>query len=182
MRINILQVSDNLAQVVPTAECFQIKEFVALFDRDDTEFKRLAAAELSYVYHMNDWDSPYYKYEETLREEKIIEDFLPTGWTPDAVVQDACIQYRELCKSEFVLLLDSAEVGLHKLRSYFDDVNLLLTDEKGKPIFSSRDLISNLGALGKVTQSLMDLKDQVASYEGQTSRNKRGVTTNKFSE
>src|SRR5688572_23745041 len=135
--MSLFVVSDNLANALPNPELLGVKAFAKIIHRDRgskrdsqgrNKFK--AATELAYVYHMCDPASPYFQYEEELRREKVIEDFLPKGWEPDAYIQEAIEKYRELKLTPSARLLESAVIGLHKLREFFEEVDLMAINDK----------------------------------------------------
>ena len=54
-------------------------------------------------------------------------------------------------------------------------------DDRGKPIYSAKDLINNLEKMGKVVDGLTRLEDIVKREEQAANLNRGGVETNKYS-
>lgn len=74
-----------------------IPEFKLLITRDKDRKKRLAFAELAYVYFMVSFKSPYSIYHKTERSQRIIREVkLPEGWRPDSAIEKAMVKYDAL--------------------------------------------------------------------------------------
>lgn len=72
-------------------EALVIKSIRTLWNRDKTQSKERALAELGYIYFMVDPRSTYsYLTDLADRSEKIVlEEGLPKNWKPDKIVQEA---------------------------------------------------------------------------------------------
>jgi hypothetical protein len=188
--MKLLVIEDDL-RAYPAPEVAGVEEFKELVKRDrgspgDSQGrkKQRAARELAYIYHMVSPDSPYRVYDADLREELICRDLFHDypEWRLDDVVTAAMEKYKELKQTELSLLLVGATAAVNKLRSYFETVNFTDIDENGRPVYSAKDVVSNLSNLGKVVEGLQNLKEQVEKEELGNSANRKGVTTNKYSE
>ena len=95
----------------------------------------------------------------------------------------AAIQvYAELSETSAIKLLKAARASVAKLEKYFNDVDLSMMDDNGKPIFHAKDLISNLSNMAKVVQGLDDLEELVKKQQQKENPNRGGVVTNKYSQ
>jgi len=138
-----------------------IPEFKALWDRDKSKTKEQAALEISYVAFMCSMASrnPYNAYSERDRKIKITNDTIRTE--PDELIEKALVRYREFQKTANTRLLAGARNAADKLAGYFEKVDFDKVDSYGKPIYSARDLSSNLKEVGNIVKSLVLLENQV---------------------
>jgi len=141
-----------------------IPEFNALWRRDKNKDKLRATKEISYIVFMYDLsvDNPYRGYLEIERDLVLRRDFFPDGkWEPDELVQKAIKKFRELSETTNTRLLASARSAAEKLATYFEEVDFKQLDSQGKPVYSARELASNLAAVGNIVKSLTFLEEQV---------------------
>ena len=68
-----------------------------------------------------------------------------------------------------------------KLEEYFRDIDLTILDDNGKPIYTARDLITNLSNMGKVIDGLSRLEEIVKKEEQAANTNRGGIEVNKYS-
>lgn len=148
-----------------TPEFLAVPHFKRLWDRDKTKNKHKAYNELSYVVFLcdNTLSNPYRSMAETLREQVLKRDILgKEDYKIDKPLQDAIKAFSELKETTSSKLLKSAKIAADKLADYFENkVNFEEVDTNGKPMYSARDLASNLGAVGKIIESLKKLEEQV---------------------
>jgi hypothetical protein len=146
------------------------------------EFKGLKTNELSFVYFMVDHRSPYgvYEWEQRLIEVKNSIFGEEDKWTPSTKVMAACAKYDKLIETSAVRLLKAARESIVKLEKYFRFVDLHSMDDRGKPIYSAKDLISNLEKMGKVVDGLTKLEEIVKREEQAANTNRGGVEVNKY--
>ena len=151
-------------QVTFTAEFLAVPEFKALWNRDRTKGKSRAIKELSYVTFLcdNTIYNPYAGYSEDIRNETLVEDFIrEEGWKPDKLTQEAVKKLRSLLETTSSRLLRSSRIAADKLAVYFETIDFSLLDDNGKPVYSARELATNLGAVGNIVKSLKALEEQV---------------------
>ena len=146
------------------------------------EFKGLRAEELSFVYFMVDHRSAFsvYEWEQRLIEVKNSIFGEEDKWTPSTKVMAACAKYDKLIETSAVRLLKAARESIVKLEKYFRFVDLHAMDDRGKPIYSAKDLISNLEKMGKVVDGLTKLEEIVKREEQAANTNRGGVEVNKY--
>lgn len=143
------------------------------------EFKALTSDELSAVYFFTDHRSPYASYDEATRWEAITQN---TKIKLSPKIKGAIDKYKELSETSAVKLLRAARTSVNKLEMYFNDVDLAILDDNGKPIYQAKDLIANLSNMGKVVNGLEDLEDIVRRQQQKDNPNRGGVVTNKYSQ
>lgn len=153
------------------------------YARTVLEFKDLKIKELAFVYFMVDHRSPYavYEWEQRVEEVKISIFGLEKKWKPSLKVLAACDKYEKLIETSAVRLLKAAKESIVKLEKYFRFVDLHAMDDRGKPIYTAKDLINNLEKMGKVVDGLTKLEEIVKREEQAANLNRGGVETNKYS-
>ena len=153
-----------------------IKEFKKLWTRDRSKNKASAQNELAYIYYWCSAKSPYRKYPNEERTDRIKEDIFDKNpkWKPDQIVNDACIKYIELTTSIYMELLQDAVGAAQQLRKYFQIVNVEDMDEKGKPIYAAKDIIANMKSIGDAITGLKKLEEEVEKDEAKTDSKIRG--------
>tara|TARA_R100000742_G_C4276430_1_gene97486 strand:+ start:529 stop:1053 length:525 start_codon:yes stop_codon:yes gene_type:complete len=146
------------------------------------EFKGLSAEELSFVYFMIDHRSPYSVYEWEQRKIEVKNSIFgeKSKWTASTKVLAACGKYEKLIETSAVRLLKAARESIVKLEKYFRFVDLHAMDDRGKPIYTAKDLISNLEKMGKVVDGLTKLEEIVKREEQAANTNRGGVEVNKY--
>jgi len=91
-----------------------IPEFAKLYDADKTLAKMEYARELAYIYHMHEYDSPYY--DRKNKEEEIIRDFVgKKRWKPTKRVIAALAKYKSLDRCAEKRALDAAVTSCDSL-------------------------------------------------------------------
>ena len=101
-------------------------------------------------------------YSEDIRADILKEDFIQVdGWSPDEGIGGAINKFRLLSETTSSRLLKSSKIAADKLAVYFETIDFTILDDNGKPIYSARELASNLSAVGNIIKSLRILEDQV---------------------
>lgn len=151
-------------QVTFTAEFLAVPEFKAIWNKDKTKGKARAIKELSYVAFLcdNTVYNPYRGYSEDARSEELIKDFIgDITWKPNKQIKEAVNKLRKLLETTSSRLLRSSNIAADKLGVYFETIDFTLLDDNGKPVYSARELASNLSAMGNIVKSLKVLEEQV---------------------
>tara|TARA_B110000003_G_C16595220_1_gene513389 strand:- start:609 stop:1130 length:522 start_codon:yes stop_codon:yes gene_type:complete len=170
LKDDLIHIKDNKA--VPSAYALQIKEF-----------QKLKVDELTFIYFMVDHRSPFSVYEWSQREIEVKNSIFgeDNTWKPSNRVLAACKKYAELIETSAVKLLKAATESVTKLEKYFRTVDLTELDDRGKPIYTAKDLIGNLEKMGKVVDGLSRLEEIVKKEEQASNPNRGGVEVNKYS-
>ena len=150
-------------RIVLTPECLSVPEFMALWKRDRSKFKKKSIQELTYVTFLvdNTLNNPYRGYGEQLRDEILRKDFFEEEWVPDDEVKEAVNKYRRLQKTTSSRLVGAAQMTADKLADYYTMVDFRLYDDNGKPIYSAKEVQSNLKDLSNTIKSLFALEEQL---------------------
>ena len=173
----------NNQVILERDEILLVKEFRQLLDPSHNKCKADSTGELglrtikelTYIYLYLDWKSPYSEYSETERKEAARSDSdLTEKELLDPVFLEACKKYQDLQDTRKLKLLRSSYKAMDELRIYFETVDLTEVDTmSGKPIYSARDVISNIQSLGKVVEGLEQL-ELIVRKEKQQSKGVRG--------
>ena len=146
-----------------TPECLSIPEFHALWKRDRSKFKKKAIQELTYITFLvdNTIHNPYRGYGEEMRDEVLRKDLFEEGWIPDSGMVDAISKYRSMQKTTSSRLVAAAQIAADKLADYYAGVDFKLRTAEGRPIYSAKDVQSNLKDLSNTIKSLFALEEQL---------------------
>lgn len=146
-----------------------VQEFNNILEHKDSQ------KYLSYIYHLCDWTSPYAKFEEDERKEKLDKDILG-GKKPPKILKEGIEKYRKLNTTDSLLLLESARKAVQKLRDYFNNADPAYDDDPGK---SAKDLMMNLKSVGDIIKRLKEWEEEIKK-EKETSTIRKGVKINQF--
>ena len=108
---------------------------------------------------------------------KIVKD---GNYSPDKDVQAAIDKYKALNETPLLGLLKDAYDLIQKLRSYFRQVNFNLLDDDGKPVYSAKDAMANLGKLKDVISSMKALENLVKQEQLENIRSRGGSETGDY--
>jgi hypothetical protein len=150
-------------KVVINPQSLTIPEFKFLWDRDKGKLKGTATKEISYIIFLCDEssDNPYRAYKDIERDIVLKKDFMGEDWQIDDAVLKGIEKYQELKQTTNSRLLRSAKRAADKLAEYFDTIDFSLLGKDGKPMYSSRELSSNLKEVAGIVKSLGMLEEMV---------------------
>ena len=155
-----------------TPEFLLIKEFAELINpkrnickQDKTGKKALRAfREFTYIYLAICWKSPYSDYSEQERHQEALKDANMTEEEfNNPEFRAACRKFRELQESNrSIRMLQAAQNTVDNFIEYFNNVvDLAERDNNNKPVFKTKDIISEISSLSKVSEELSILEGQV---------------------
>ena len=160
----IFTVIENKPRITP--EGLNIPEFKKLWynDKEGRE-KWTAQGELAYVYHMIDPGSSYANLDYELKEQTIIEDFIPKKkqdyWKPNEWVIAAMEKYRKMIETPAVRMLNSAKKVADKYAKYFDGIDLEERDESGNLRHDPAKVMSTLSKIPDMIKAINTLEEEV---------------------
>lgn len=161
--------NSNNSVVVNEPEVLLIKEFAALWNNERNKTKgdpkgtkkTRAYRELTYIWLMLDWTSPYVDFDEQERHQECLKDagLTEKEWN-DPDFRAACRKYRELQNSSRALkLIKSAQGVVDKITDYFNNIDIEERDPvTGKPIFKTKDIMAELSNVSNVVEQLKTLE------------------------
>lgn len=170
-----------------TPEIALTREFNVLLDpkrnkcKEDPkgEKKLRAFREFKYIYLCLFWNSPYSDYNEQDRHEESLKDAeLTEEEFNDPDFRAACRKFIELQNSHrSIRLLGAARDTVEKFIDYFHNIDVEERDTTtGKPVFSVKNVISELTSLNKVHETLLVLEAQVKKEIAETSSIRAGAS------
>ncbi len=150
-------------KVVVSPEALLIPEFKDIYSRDKSKDKAKAIQQLSYVYFIADYKSPYVSSLSPDALKRVVgKDFMKKeDYEPDSKVSAAIDKYKELQRTPSMLLLDASLQTVHNLTDYLQNVNLQERDKNDKPIYKPSDVTSSLKSIGGIVESLNKVRENV---------------------
>jgi hypothetical protein len=180
---NYDEVNNTLRIDEPTI--FLVKEFAALLDdkrnkcpEDKTGKKHLKAfSELTYIFLMLDFKSPYFRYLEKDKHEAALADSgLNHADLKDPEFVNAFLKYQEIQDAdEILLLIKTAQRTLYKTRVFLDNIDYSEVDDLGKPIYKPKDVMADINSISAIRKNLIALEEEHKSSLGQSSNVRGGV-------
>ena len=146
-------------------QALSLKPFKALWDRDKTKDKRIAIAELNFLFYFADARSDFHNIlDEDTRAKDIVEQVagLPKDWEPDEKVKVAIDFYRKRSQTISSILLEDGEHAAGKLSTFLRNINLNERNDKGGLVYSPKAIADVLKTLPDVVTSLIETKKKVA--------------------
>ena len=149
--MDLLTMSKNKLEITPYA--LAIKEFADIWSQSD---KDNASLELSFIYFMADFKSPYVGYDDTSRPIKIAQDLnLPLN--SGAKLKTAILKYEQLQDTPSIRLLKATERTLNKIEKYYD-AYIPEVDVTGAKF---KSIVASMKSLDGVIKSISTLRKQV---------------------
>jgi len=172
----------NNGEIILTPESLAIPAFKAIWDADRSKVKEKAKNEIKYVVFLCDSiRSPYKDFASDERDSVLKEDiFGDAKWKPSLLVEEAIKAFDSLTETTSTRLLRSAKIATEKLAKYFEEVDFTKMDNYGKPVYSARELASNLGTVGNIVKSLGALESAVKKEQMDGNRVRGGSDVNYF--
>jgi hypothetical protein len=165
---------DNVVSISPAM--LNVPEFKALWKRDRNRNKKVAHAELSYIYYITDFKSPYRTYPKVQRKSKVINEYCHKAagedWEPDDKVEIALRKYEELQVTPSLRYLDSVEGIIHKITKFLDETTV---DED-----TLKTIVDSIDKANKIALGLPKLKDAVEKEISENSKIRGGGETSLF--
>ena len=169
--MELFTLSETYNPIINKPDVMLIKEFKDLFDTERCKgvkgdskgsLKFRAFRELAYIYLVYDWKTAYAEYSlEERKEAALLDSEIDPAWLEDPLFKRAVAKYQELQDSRILRLLNSAYKAVDELRLYFDTLDLSERDQYGKPIFATKNVLSEIASLGKTVEGLQQLEYMV---------------------
>lgn len=146
-----------------------VKEFNALWDinrnkckEDKTGKQRLRAyKELTYIYLVLDFKSPYFQYLEKDKHEAALDDSgLLESDLKDETFLKAYHKYQEIRDADPILsLIQTAYKTLHKMQVFLDNIDFNMdVDADGRPLYKPKDVIADIKSISEIRKQLKELE------------------------
>lgn len=174
---------DNGTHVTVSEDLKIINEFHEIIKRDkgsegDSQGRKKlrATREFAYIYHMNDYSSPYQRYSEKERLNRLRNDLrLGENWEPDEVIRAAEQKYIELNQTPAIQSLVEARQTLNTSADVNRRIRYQIEDITSNDDLTAERLLEVNELLGKtlennkkipqVLEKINNLEDQVKKEE-----------------
>lgn len=158
--------------IIPDPNKLMITEFKKIWDLDKTKDKKNALENLSYIYYVSDFKSPYVNaYSPEDLPSIVKEAFISQkNWKVTKNIEDGIKAYKELQKTKTIKLFEAADRAVNNLIKYFDTVDLserVITDEEGNETTDDKvhdiaaKVMSNLQKIGPVATAIEEARKRV---------------------
>lgn len=156
--MNLFKLEEEKLVIEP--EVLTLKPFKALWKKYRN--KQHVMEDMSYIYFMYDHKSDFaHIIDEDERSEIVIQNVISRdNWEPSHL-EEASNLFKELQKTLSSELLQSAKTAAYKLNLYFNEVDLMEVDDKGKPIHDAKKLVATIGSISETITGLESLEDKV---------------------
>lgn len=162
-----------------------VKEFADLWDQgrnkckeDKTGKLRLRAyKELTYIYLILDFKSPYFQYKESEKHTAAIVD---SGMTEDMLKDETFLaafrKYKEIQDSDPILSLIKTSLNtLFKLQIFLDNIDFDEdVDEEGRLLYKPKDIFDSIASIDKMRDQLQALEIKHKKNLASTGNSVRG--------
>ena len=139
--------------------------FKVLLDRDKTKSKKIANAEMLFIWYYTDIKSDYLFISEDKRVEEIKKNLpvLPKAWKIDKEIQAAIDFYKKMSETIIQYLYKKAMKSAQDAADYLGDTAALLNekDNAGRPIYKLKDITSGLKDIKIIMRDLKEAEREV---------------------
>jgi uncharacterized protein YoxC len=144
-------------------ELLLLKPFKKLYNSDKTKDKNKFMDFLTILYFVYDARSEYnYIVDEDQRIEEVCKSngFNITKFSKE---EQECIDlYKSLTFTTSSLLLQDTKIAINKVRQFLRDINLTLTDVKGKPLYTINSVTTAIKQIPQLAKDVMEAEKMVA--------------------
>lgn len=167
-----LKVDDNL---------LLLKPFYNLYKSDKTNDKRNFIEFLSMLYYVYDPRSEFnYIVDEQDRLEEVIKANGLRNFKFNRQ-ETICIElYKKLTITSSSLLLERTRKAVDKVGKFLENVDLTLTDDKGKPVYTVNSVVSSIKLVPQLSKDIMEAEKAVAKEIEEQGRAKGNNGTKKL--
>lgn len=175
--MGLLDLDAATGKIKLNPDILAIPAFGEIWDADKTKSKNKAMKEITYIYMMCDFNSPYYTYPEYRRRTEVARDILGSE---DAKIEKRLLEgmqkYKDFQQTPSMYLLEKSKTAIYKMADYFDEVDFKEVDDTGRPVYIAKDVSANLEKLGKIIESFDKVEEKVKKEVKSESRIRGGGT------
>lgn len=168
----------------PNPETLLISPYKDIWERDESVDKGTATKEFTFIELMcsKKRSNPYAGYEDEVRYEKLVDLLFGEDWKMDALVEAALVKLHEFQTeaSETYRYYISTVKAVEKLRDFFDNFDIMETNEKGALLYKPADITRAVNDTDKVLQNLNAMKEKVEQELFEQTKTKGGKKINPF--
>lgn len=157
-------------------EAFLIRPIRELYEKDRSKRKEQFFRQMSYLFFMVDPRSTYmYLTDEKARSKEIkLQEGFGESWEPSELLKEAMDIYKKHTTTTTSILLESMRKGIDNLSSFFSSVDLLATDEKGRPLYQVSSFTTALKQIPELSKAFFDAERSLAKEFEDTNSQARG--------
>jgi hypothetical protein len=160
-------------KVIVTPEVLTIPEFKKIWEMDKSNSKDTAINIFSYIYHLNNLNSPYADYDNETKEIMLRKDFLKGFKAIPKELEECNEKYKSLYETASSRFLNKGKEALAKFEKYFESIDFNERDDKGKLVYSPNELINVLKQSAVIVSSIKELQ-KVAQLEDNINSRMKG--------
>jgi predicted RecB family nuclease len=150
-------------QLTIEPELLLLKPFRRLYNNDKTKDKNKFIDFLTIVYFVYDTRSEYnYIVDETQRIEEVCKS---NGFNVPKFSKEEleCIEiYKNMTFTTSSLLLQDTKIAIDKVRQFLRDIDLSMTDDKGKPVYTINSVTTAIKQIPQLAKDVMEAEKMVA--------------------
>jgi hypothetical protein len=170
--LRLFEVSEDYKLQLNKEWILMVPEFAAIVARDrgsvgdaQGRAKKRALRELSFVYLMEDFLSPYREENEYNRRIVVLKTLELKETDIDSLIEKAQMKYRELLYSNAPSLktLQIVRASREKLEEYFEEIDLTATNARGDLIYNATTYINNIKQLPPMEEAITEYEKLVYS-------------------
>ena len=170
--MKLLSFKNNKVIIAP--EIVSISPFKEIWDKDKSKEKENATNKLKYLWFYIDYESPYFKYPEKEKHEKIISGVLKdTKFKVGEDLKIAIEKYKELNYTPAIETVDAAMTFVKQIQTFFKTVDL----SEVKNAKQVTDIFANMP---KIIASLNEAKAQAEKEQSANVKVRGGAATGMF--
>lgn len=115
---------DSNHKLIISPEALGLTFFKGLWSRDKSKTKEIAYKDISYVYYYSDFNSPFFDNPPDQREGLIKKHILNDDtYKVDKDVLNAIEEYKKLCRTPAMEMLEAASIAIDRMKHYFSNVD-----------------------------------------------------------
>ena len=150
-------------QIKIADELLLLKPFRTLYKKDKTRNKDKFIEFLTYLYFVYDPRSDYsYIVNEELRAKEVRETNEIKEYKFSEEEEECINLYKKLTSTVSSELLASTKIAVAKVQEFLENVDLTLTDDKGKPIYTINSITSAIKQIPQLSKDIMVAEKAVA--------------------
>lgn len=175
--MGLLDLDPATGQAKLNPDILAIPEFADIWEADKTKLKAKAMKEITYIYMMADFNSPYAVFPINKRRAEVARDVLGSeGAKISKALLDGIDKYKKFQETPSMYLLEKTKTAIYKMADYFETVNFNQMDETGRPVYTAKDVAANLEKIGKIIESYDKVEEKVKKEVKSESRIRGGGT------
>lgn len=165
--MHFLRIDEETYELYIEPELLTLAPFKEVWERDTSDNKEIAIAELSFVYYMSMITSMFYVVGNPMVRQKTILDEgvvvgLPDNWIPDATVLK-CVKwarnYQE--KDDIISVYKTARATVAKIREYLENLNFNERTKTGTLVNEPKSVAAVLKDVRALTEQLRNAEIDV---------------------